>query len=177
VRRVAAAAAIALVLGCTACGSGGSGDKESRRSELRSYLAAMTREDMRYERARAATLLTMGGIHDSADASWTAAASALGRSSGEYLELAAANDAIDPPDAIADEHDGFSRSFHVLAGYIGGVRAALRARDSTKLVRAVERKDIVGRVGELRAGWRDAVTEYAQSLDVTLPPWVSRVGR
>jgi hypothetical protein len=174
VSRVAAAAAIALVLGSAACGSGG--DKESRRSELRSYLAAMTREDVRYERARTATLQTIGGIHDSADASWTAAASALGHSSGEYVKLAAANDAIDPPDAIADEHRRFSESFHVLAGYIGSVRTALRARDATKLVRAVERRDIVDRVGKLRAGWRDAVTQYAQSLDVTLPRWIAQVG-
>jgi hypothetical protein len=176
--RLASTGALALVLlACAACGGSGGSDRESKRTELRSYLAAMTREDLRYERARTDTLKTLGGIDSAADDSWTAAASALGRSTGEYGKLAAANDAIEPPDAIAEEHKGFSESFHVLAGYVAGVRSALRDRNSTKLLRAVQRDDVVNRVGKLRAGWRDAVTDYAQSLDVTLPRWIARVGR
>jgi hypothetical protein len=175
---LSAAGAIALVVFvCAACGGSGGGGRESKRTELRSYLAAMTREDARYERARTDTLATLGGINGTADATWTAAASALARSTGEYGRLATANDAIHPPDAIADEHKGFSESFHVLAGYVAGVRVALRAGDSTKLLRAVQRDDVVSRVGKLRAGWRDAVIEYAKSLDVTLPRWIARVGR
>jgi hypothetical protein len=176
VRLCAAGALAAVVVTCASCGGSG-GDREGLRTELRSYLAAMTREDARYERTRTDTLATLGRIDESADATWTKAATALDRSGGEYGKLAAANDAIDPPGAIADEHEGFSESFHVLAGYVAGVRAALRRGDSTRLLHAVQRTDVVDRVGKLRAGWRDAVTDYAQSLGVTLPRWVARVGR
>jgi hypothetical protein len=168
---VALAPLVVLPVGCGGSSANGS------RAELRAYIHAIEREDNEYERIRTDAFgLVQAAGQAPAGAAWERAARLLEADRLAVARLGPRNDRISSPDELADRHADLSRSYGLVADYIGGIEGALQSRNLDDLKRAVVGGANAIRMAKLRSGWRRAVTGYAKRLGEPVPPWVTHIG-
>jgi hypothetical protein len=182
VRRLVMLTLVATV-GSAGCGSSRS-DPGPDAIRLKSYLSAMHKVQVR----RDATLRL-------ADAAYYArinpnqpskalrlrlrrGAMQFRRLAETYGALAAAADAIDPPQPLASVHAKYVASLAIAAGRDAKFGSDLAHVRLDPIILAWETRlaNAAARILRMRQAWRVSVVRYSQRVDLELPVWVRQVG-
>lgn len=142
---------------------------------LTAYLARVKVQQDRFRRTEAkaqAALDTLGPIPDQ---NWGTAAATFREVRDDFTDIAIQLRLIRPPTEVATEHEGLTKSVELFAASGDGLRQALADSDQQGVIDAsanIKDEQIV----ELRTAWRNAVTAYARTANVSVPNWVAEVG-